>query len=1014
MNIQIRFSNLLLSCLLLLLGVNLSSCVDSKNEVVEKTSEWVPISLNLSAPGSSLATRAAIDEKAIDASKTQILLFDVMENGDELFKQVVNITKNKGKSLEVLVPRSENGQMYRFVVLTNAEPQTIAKGTPKVTAMNQFQFDCAGKWNASTTSVQSIPMWGEYGSPIVVEHERFLGILLQMALARVDVGLNFKEQTQDNQTEEVLGLPNFKLTSVRVYRTKNKGYVATSSDRINSSNQVVKTNIPSDAIYNLNTGASSDKLSDADASPLLYEVDLSMHPSGVDKVVREIFIPESAISSEQTMDNVPCIVIGGYYGDDKSERKETFYRMDFGDYDADGVTVLDYKSILRNHRYVFNIQEVNNPGFPTEDQALKSLPINLTLDVQDWNEHLLYFQLQGEYYFAFENRKVIVPTVDSSGNGDKPANLKEELKNHVWIKVPYQSNIPKEKWEKTWDSSSTSTSNLFEFIVDDHYFWFGATPNIFIENDTQGKTDREDKLKLQVLDMDLSIEVFQEALNTVYLMDCKNIVVNGKYREGQTLNYTHTMSVTLRSPTELKNLQGQMEPYSLKGMPISVYTETRKGIHFEYHVKEMAGPSETKTILLKDNTPLKVHEYHIELQGYGTPKKDPNDPIKPDSTVPDAYLLPIEDLVVSSNSVRSFGDENVGLQKCLTRVFFGYRTKKILTIGANAIYRYGYVLEHNTGSRAFVDASVNFGIDPNSTVTVEQFTAKDGVPADAIDNAFYIQIMTHGSGMSAYEVDAVQLESKLKVFQPDIILMGYATKFTNKKVHELISDFVNKGGVLIMFTEYYPNSDSVNSFVEAVMGRSLKGSNRALSQSEFRFRLPEKNDSNEKDAILNGPFGDLRGKNWGTDGYALYRFADLQNDKDVTVYNRTKNEEDACFFKFSGMRTDGSKLPKAFVFNGDGGFISNAQRFIGPEYKGMSDYCPFAINSAYQPIARTNFLGNKVEDIPKGTSLKDRPAAELKERENYRDRFVYNSQLFGNILTWAIDYAEFHGINSKK
>ena len=116
-----------------------------------------------------------------------------------------------------------------------------------------------------------------------------------------------------------------------------------------------------------------------------------------------------------------------------------------------------------------------------------------------------------------------------------------------------------------------------------------------------------------------------------------------------------------------------------------------------------------------------------------------------------------------------------------------------------------------------------------------------------------------------------------------------------------------------------------------------------------------------------------------------YKF-DNFNLSNTKIYNKSP-KGGVCFFHHYGKRTDNSGLEKAFVFIGDGGFISNSKRYIGADYQGMYDYCPFAIDASYRPIARTNFL---------------------------KENTVYNSQLFGNILAWAIEYAEYNGINRVK
>jgi hypothetical protein len=66
---------------------------------------------------------------------------------------------------------------------------------------------------------------------------------------------------------------------------------------------------------------------------------------------------------------------------------------------------------------------------------------------------------------------------------------------------------------------------------------------------------------------------------------------------------------------------------------------------------------------------------------------------------------------------------------------------------------------------------------------------------------------------------------------------------------------------------------------------------------------------------------------------------------------------------------------------GDGGFDSDPTGYVGGNYADYVD-CPFAVTAApaYQPTPRNNW-------VAAGTT-------------------VYNSYMFGNIMTWAINQAQ--------
>ncbi len=973
-----------LLAVLIPLFIACSDHADVENNINVESNKVV-LQLNLSAQVTTTSTRS-ISEKidVIDPEKFKVLVFEVLDNGTEEYRYTARILKHIGTSKYTIEANaSVRKEKYRFVVLANVAEQSIREGLLKEDVLNKFTFDLVGKWSTTKGEAKLVPMWGETAEPFIVDRDRYVNVLLHMALARVDIGLNYLNSNSNNESEEVKGLSNFKLTSIRVYRTKNKGYVASLEDKLDSDRNIVKANIPSDAIYNLEDGSFTSNLVEADKMPLLYALNTVDNPKGVDSSIGEIYIPESyVLPKHPLMNEVPCIVIGGYYGEKNitsDSPLETFYRLDFANYKPSTPLIDSYKTILRNHRYRFNIKSINHPGFPDEEQALNSIPTNIEVEVEDWAENLYNFNVQGEYFFSIDKRNIEVPTVDLLEDLEKPIGIDESLKDYVWVKVPYRSNISKDKYLYSWSDSNGKESDQFKFILNDDVLWFGALPNIPKSNSTAILKEKKEVFNLKVLDMVLQLNINQEPSNTIFVLDCAQTKLNGKYRENGVLNYTHTLDVVIRVPVEIKNNAGSVEPYSIDNRLVHIFTKKRKGIFFEYRGKlnEDGISGELKSL-----NGISFREYKVSLQGYGTPIKDPNDPISPDSSHPDAYLLPLRDLVISNNSVSEFGSGKLGSLFCETNIIFGYRSKRILTIGSNASYRYGYELEPNSGSRAFVDASVNFGIAPNSSVVVAQLP-EDYVEPSARNRAFHIEVITRNNGISGTTINHEYLKNKLDVFKPDIILIGYATTFT-PEVNALITNYVNKGGVLIMFTEYYPKSSSVNDMVSAVVGAPLKGGNVNIKGNDQLFTLP----NDDKDPIISGPFGNLNGKKWGTDGHALYKF-DNFNLADTKVYNVAPGTSSACFFHHYGKRTDGSGLEKAFVFLGDGGFISNSKRYIGPEYLGMSVYCPFAINAQYKPIARTNFLFDSKNP---GES-------------------VYNSQLFGNILAWAIDYAEFKGIN---
>lgn len=907
----------LLGSFLVLLSLWLTGCEDIPYAKDESEGERVSLQLNLLTPGLMQTSTRAMDasqEVAIDYNQIQILAFEKTESG-EVFRYNAIISDRTPPTVTLRVPVSKHGEEYRFVILANAPVVSIADGTEKSVALNQFVFDCVGKWNTSSGGYKKIPMWGELPNPIRITNDRSASILLHRALARVDVGARFKFNNVNPQTgeeyenaetdkESVWGLDNFKIKEIRVYRTYHKAYVASSQDKM-SGNEVVVPSFPVPVAYNSDDGTIYSTLGEADENPLIYTLDVAQ-----DSYIREIYLPESVIIDAQSnMDNVPCLVVGGYYGETNGS-EITYYRADFATYSNKKLT--SYRPILRNHRYVFDIQNVQSPGFETPEQALKSISAPLKLNVVAWNEVPLGYYTQGNYYFGVDNRFI---EMEARAQGDATTNT---------YTISYQTNL---------ELDGTSGKTLTYTWRDGIYFdvsidYARKTITFTAREDNIGASSavRDDVLTLQVENLQLTIHVNQKAFMLNYLLQCDAVKVHGRYRAGIPLNYSHYITLKVRTIGS-----------NFNGLPYEVKTLKKNGIYF---VAKGTFNATDASAVGGGN-----YEYTLQLEGYGTLKDDSG-----------ADLVETFDVQLVTNSVDA--------STCLARIIPGYTTKRILTIGANAVYRYGYMLEANTASRAFMDASMNFGTDPNSTITMEE---------NAYGNAFTIEVMTAGRGMSGEVIDYNYLLHMLNTFKPDIILTGqavnYYTSGSNTNVIGLLSDFVDAGGVFLMCNEYYPVASSIEAMVRKIMGAGVSGNNQHIGNN-LLFQL----NGDEDDLIANGPFGDMRGKQWGADGHEMHGFTSLPAAQTIVYSSRS-----------DGYINMFRHATKPFFFLGEGGFISNPQRYLGGTYQGSYVYCPFAIDRNYRPIPRTNYT------ISQNGS-------------------VYNSQIFGNIIAWAVDYSESDGI----
>ena len=461
--------------------------------------------------GNSPKTRAmsVAGESSINYNNLHVLVFEEVGQ-DEVFRYQATITALAPPQITLKVPIAREQARYRFVVMANATAPYIADGTPKNEALNQFVFDCVGKWNASNTSFSLIPMWGEYSQLFVIENNASINVLMHKALARVDIGTLFKfnnldpvtrQEYPDKETdkESVWGLKNFKIKNVRVYRTLNKAYVASSADKM-VANEVVTPNVPVSAKYNSGSDTGFDDFGDADNHPLVYSLTTKSN-----SYIREIYIPEYfPLNVNSSSDNVPCLVVGGYYGE-KNNTHVTYYRADFASY-SNG-KALAYIPLLRNRRYVFDIRSVGSPGYNEPEQALNSIVSDMTLDVKVWNELPFDYNVQGNYFYSIDTREVILDARPQAGV------------MRVSYAISYKTNLDpvSNPFTYKWKSSGNTYNNNFDVIFD----YSAKTITIEAKNNNVGigTLPLSDQIYINVANYQFTINVKQKAINATYTPD---------------------------------------------------------------------------------------------------------------------------------------------------------------------------------------------------------------------------------------------------------------------------------------------------------------------------------------------------------------------------------------------------------------------------------------------------------------------------------------------------------------
>lgn len=302
---------------------------------------------------------------------------------------------------------------------------------------------------------------------------------------------------------------------------------------------------------------------------------------------------------------------------------------------------------------------------------------------------------------------------------------------------------------------------------------------------------------------------------------------------------------------------------------------------------------------------------------------------------------------ILSNSIKSNAT-------CHATVVMSISTKSIFALGYYENTA-GYLGQPNSGLRKMMDASVNFGTNEDSKIKIEKYSDTQ---------TFYPYTILKET--NAYNTSRIKevLDTK-----PDIVLTGFDLDLLDKAtLATYLVDYLKLNGVLIFICER-------QTMIEAFFNALHPG---YTTTADWTTTNPMSL-NNINDEILNGPFGDIRTMLWGNDTNGASGVRGIP-ESDWIIYSRNNNNTPMI------MRHKSYNL----FFIGEGGFNANyngGTGSIGGVVDGNSISYPFAIDSSFEPITRTEWTGgNSVE----------------------------NSRLMANILAWALYQAEVNGINTEK
>ena len=376
----------------LLVPIWISSCVqegafDSAEETLKEGEVKMIIKLK-TTDGFAPQSKGLTETEESDIR--DVLVFAFRLNKLSYIKEASSVDNSTQKSFTAILnasASSASSNNYNLMILANAKTTVTTDTWGALINKSYAEVQAAlhktitGKMYPEASG-ESIIMWGETGYVNITPEFTPPAIQLLRSVARIDVGVN------SNGTNW-LGLANFTLKSVSVYRSNKSYALVPLVDNRTTEGGNIKVTAPSDI----------PSKNEIDA-PLTYAVENNKLST-----VREIYVSESnikmndtGISGDQNHLERMALVIGGSY----AGGTETFYRVDF--LSGAGKTLAD---VLRNHHYQFNITQVVGAGYATPKEAYQSRAINMSVEVVEWNDATLEdIVFDGQYYLTISQKRV--------------------------------------------------------------------------------------------------------------------------------------------------------------------------------------------------------------------------------------------------------------------------------------------------------------------------------------------------------------------------------------------------------------------------------------------------------------------------------------------------------------------------------------------------------------------------------------------------------------------------------
>jgi len=296
--------------------------------------------------------------------------------------------------------------------------------------------------------------------------------------------------------------------------------------------------------------------------------------------------------------------------------------------------------------------------------------------------------------------------------------------------------------------------------------------------------------------------------------------------------------------------------------------------------------------------------------------------------------------------------------------------KKIFSYGS---FGWGYAAESGRASGSFLRSSYNFGEQSNYL---------------RVKGLQFSEEQSGGGKLATIFADPANY--------PDVLISGVFSGSSigyNADDYAALLKYLKSGGVAFLMTEHM-TSDLQNFFAELF---NINASNIKLDLHDMGGSVYKIADVDTD--VLNGVFGDARGKYWGQDASST-QYTTGFNENEVVVYSRgASNFENppigATMFRHKTLN---------LFFVGDTGFLANFMT------SGTLDaiYCcsgPFSTKGGSGPDMDIPVPNPTYGHFTRPNSL-DYPNPNVNAQYT-----IYNSIVFGNAFTWLLERSHFMGIN---